>query len=104
MADNKPTSVNWASLRDTLAVLIAIIVGFIGIFGMINGELAIVVDSATNMLSGLAPEPSDSPMMQGLMKYLSAAGLVFFLSGIGYILLGYKDQTWSDPTQPNDWK
>ena len=101
--ENKP-NVDWSSLRDMTAVVIAIFVAFFGIFGMINGEQAIIVNPETNMLANVSSDMSQNQMLHGLMQYCKAAGLIFFLAGVVYIMLGHNDQTESDPPRPNDWK
>lgn len=102
-SDNKPT-VNWTDFRDLTAVVIAIFIAFFGIYGMINGETSIIVNPETNMLANVSADVEKNEMLHGLMQYCKAAGLIFFLAGVVYIMLGYKDQTESDPTRPNDWK
>lgn len=83
---------NWQTFRDVIAVTLVVVAALVGLSGMLTAETMIKVDPETNMLL--------SGMLEGLKNYNAAIGLIFLLSGIAFVLVGYRDKTETSLTHP----
>lgn len=80
-------------MKEILAILLAVVAGFLGIFGMLNGETQVVPGS--NLTEQQA-------MLEGLKQYLSGFGLLCLFVGIGYVLLGHEDRVFTNVGKPDE--
>jgi ammonia channel protein AmtB len=76
---------NWQTMRDLAAVIIVVVAAVVGLASMLRAETLIEVNPETLMLN--------QGMVKGLQGYSFAIGLIFLLSGIAFMLVGYRDKT-----------
>ncbi|MGE0199842.1 MAG: hypothetical protein AB7P76_02600 [Candidatus Melainabacteria bacterium] len=90
---SNPPSVKFSrNLRDVIAIALALAALVIGWVGMFMGE-ARVDPSAPGGFQH---------MLQGMMTYCNAFGILLLLAGIAFLLVGYRDQIATSLTRPND--
>ena len=72
------------TLKDILAVLLALAATGLGVFLMIRGELLTAATDSTDL-------HSKKLMLDGLMMYFKGIGLAFLVAGATYILVGQEE-------------
>jgi hypothetical protein len=75
------------TIKDFIALLLMSVGAMIGIFGMLRGEMNVVIDPN----QGANPQAINQ-MIEGLKMYCSGLGFLFFIAGVAYILVGHEGE------------